>query len=78
MAKFTCPFCATSTRHPHDVRERYCPVCHVFVDLVAEAAAAVRCGDLPPEGLIRLAAGTGFTVDGIQRALGHAGGGSAC
>lgn len=29
---FTCPFCARISHNPHDVRERYCASCHVFVD----------------------------------------------
>lgn len=69
MSGFTCPFCQTTTTHPVDVAERYCPVCSVFVDQVSEAADAVGRGELSEADLLRLAAGTGFTVPGIQRAL---------
>jgi len=29
---FTCPSCGWTTFNRHDVRERYCGHCHVFVD----------------------------------------------
>lgn len=69
MSAFKCPFCGTESRHPDDVQERYCSVCDVFVDDVRTASDAVGRGDLPAGDLERLAAGTGFSVDGIQRAL---------
>jgi hypothetical protein len=29
---FTCPFCRAVSPNPHDVAQRYCVRCHVFVD----------------------------------------------
>jgi hypothetical protein len=63
--EFTCKFCGTTTRHPDDVSERYCPVCHVFVEDVVRATEEL--GDALLE---RLVAGTGFTVPRIQRPSG--------
>lgn len=31
-ATFTCPRCLWTTYNVHDIRERYCGHCHVFVD----------------------------------------------
>lgn len=43
--QFDCPFCEQRTHHPRDVREGYCPRCHVFVPDVREALtmAIARC-----------------------------------
>lgn len=65
----SCPVCGTELRHPDDVRENYCPRCHVFLDDLKVAVDAVECGDLTQADLERLTAGTGFTVPHIQRAL---------
>jgi hypothetical protein len=67
---FTCPLCSTTTWHPDDVAERYCPECHAFPDDVRAAVTAEARGDLDRAELERLTAGTGFSVPGIQRALG--------
>lgn len=32
MASITCPKCGRTSHNPHDVRERYCGACHVFID----------------------------------------------
>jgi len=39
---FTCPFCGSMSRHPKDVHEQYCPVCHVFVREVLEASPRLK------------------------------------
>jgi hypothetical protein len=30
--EFECPRCGRRTPHPDDIRNRYCPSCHVFVE----------------------------------------------
>lgn len=37
--------CGVTTRHPMDVRQKYCPVCHRFMDLIALAKEVA--GDAP-------------------------------
>jgi uncharacterized Zn finger protein (UPF0148 family) len=69
MTEPTCPLCKTPLRHPDDVRDNYCPRCHIFIDFVGEVVDAVSAGDLTDADLERLTAGTGFTVPRIQRAL---------
>jgi hypothetical protein len=64
-----CPICWTELRHPDDVRERYCPRCHIFLDDVKAAVDAMERGELTEADIERLTAGTGFTVPRIQRAL---------
>lgn len=74
-ASYTCPICGTTTTHPVDVAEHYCPRCHQFEDVTRDAVVAYEHGDLRREDLERLTAGTGFTVPRLQRALGEGPGG---
>jgi hypothetical protein len=67
---FSCPLCHTTTWHPSDVAERYCPECHAFPDDVRVTVRANQRRELGDAELERLTAGTGFTVPRIQRALG--------
>lgn len=32
MESFTCPQCSRVTRHPMDIKHRYCPGCHIFTN----------------------------------------------
>lgn len=41
MLIFECPFCHNESRHPQDIKERYCPRCQVFVDDVLEATPSL-------------------------------------
>lgn len=42
MTAFTCPFCNSASHYPKDAEERYCAVCHVFVDDVLRAEPHIR------------------------------------
>lgn len=34
QSSFTCPQCLRTSRHPEDVKNRYCGACHEFMDLI--------------------------------------------
>ena len=47
MTAYTCPKCARSSAHPHDLQERFCSTCG-FEDIRALQAQLLSQQDLPP------------------------------
>jgi hypothetical protein len=46
MTSITCPRCGWTSHNPHDVAERYCGHCHVFLDDAVPMVAAVLGNDV--------------------------------
>jgi hypothetical protein len=51
--RFTCPLCGAVSYNPHDIRERYCGRCHLFVE-EGMAATPLILGEVQRQALAQL------------------------